>query len=221
MHGPPNARFDSRTVRRDAGPARTVRSATLWKGIATHAPLRTHYVTSRFTQPDPIGLAGGLNLYGFAGGDPVNFSDPFGLCPACVGAALGVLEGFAVARLTGSDYTWKDAAVDATLGAVGAGLVDKLNDLRKADKGRVVVGETMSRVRAAAREFGAETFETTATTSKQIWRENSSWLRKAMREGKEIIDIGQDASRAKRSPFYQAEKALIEAGGYPTTKVAP
>jgi uncharacterized protein RhaS with RHS repeats len=34
-----------------------------------------------FTQIDPIGLAGGLNLYGFAGGDPVNFSDPFGLCP--------------------------------------------------------------------------------------------------------------------------------------------
>ena len=34
----------------------------------------------QFTQEDPIGLAGGLNLYGFAGGDPVNFSDPFGLC---------------------------------------------------------------------------------------------------------------------------------------------
>ena len=34
-----------------------------------------------FTQEDPIGLAGGLNLYGFAGGDPINFSDPFGLCP--------------------------------------------------------------------------------------------------------------------------------------------
>jgi len=42
--------------------------------------------SGRFTQEDPIGLAGGLNLYGFAGGDPVNFSDPFGLCtpwPAC------------------------------------------------------------------------------------------------------------------------------------------
>lgn len=25
-------------------------------------------------------MAGGLNVYGFAGGDPVNFSDPFGLC---------------------------------------------------------------------------------------------------------------------------------------------
>jgi RHS repeat-associated protein len=35
--------------------------------------------TGRFTQEDPIGLAGGLNLYGFANGDAVNFSDPFGL----------------------------------------------------------------------------------------------------------------------------------------------
>ena len=39
--------------------------------------------TGQFTQQDPIGLAGGLNLYGFASGDPVNQSDPFGLssCP--------------------------------------------------------------------------------------------------------------------------------------------
>ena len=35
--------------------------------------------SGRFTQEDPIGLAGGLNLYGYANGDPVNFSDPFGL----------------------------------------------------------------------------------------------------------------------------------------------
>jgi RHS repeat-associated protein len=41
-----------------------------------------------FTQEDPIGLAGGLNLYGFASGDPINYSDPLGLCgplmPVCV-----------------------------------------------------------------------------------------------------------------------------------------
>ncbi|HSU93715.1 MAG TPA: RHS repeat-associated core domain-containing protein [Gemmatimonadaceae bacterium] len=35
--------------------------------------------SGRFTQVDPIGLAGGLNAYGFAGGDPLNYSDPFGL----------------------------------------------------------------------------------------------------------------------------------------------
>jgi RHS repeat-associated protein len=38
--------------------------------------------TGRFTQKDPIGVAGGLNVYGYAGGDPVNFADPFGLSPA-------------------------------------------------------------------------------------------------------------------------------------------
>jgi RHS repeat-associated protein len=46
--------------------------------------LRNRYYdpqTGRFTQEDPVGLAGGLNAYGFASGDPVNYSDPFGLCP--------------------------------------------------------------------------------------------------------------------------------------------
>ena len=41
----------------------------------------------QFTQEDPIGLAGGLNAYGFAAGDPVSYSDPFGLC--CFGSAIG------------------------------------------------------------------------------------------------------------------------------------
>jgi RHS repeat-associated protein len=35
--------------------------------------------SGRFTQEDPIGLAGGLNAYGFAAGDPVSFDDPYGL----------------------------------------------------------------------------------------------------------------------------------------------
>jgi hypothetical protein len=48
-------------------------------------------VTGQFTQTDPIGIAGGLNVYGFAAGDPVGFWDPFGLCAWGFGrdAALG------------------------------------------------------------------------------------------------------------------------------------
>ena len=67
-------------------------------GVAAYLPLRhsTKYedaetgfvyygrryydpVTGRWLSRDPIGEAGGLNLYGFVGNDPVNRIDPFGL----------------------------------------------------------------------------------------------------------------------------------------------
>jgi hypothetical protein len=33
-----------------------------------------------FLTQDPIGLAGGVNLYAYAGNNPVSYDDPFGLC---------------------------------------------------------------------------------------------------------------------------------------------
>jgi RHS repeat-associated protein len=39
--------------------------------------------SGQFTQADPVGIAGGMNAFGFAAGDPVNYSDAFGLCPPC------------------------------------------------------------------------------------------------------------------------------------------
>jgi RHS repeat-associated protein len=66
-------------------------TGTLYRRNRTYDP-----GSGRFTQEDPIGLAGGLNRYGFADGDPVNFADPFGLCPVCL-VAYGIFEGASAA----------------------------------------------------------------------------------------------------------------------------
>jgi hypothetical protein len=39
----------------------------------------------RFISEDPIGLVGGINLYAYAKGQPVNLTDPRGLFPGQIG----------------------------------------------------------------------------------------------------------------------------------------
>jgi len=82
----------------------------------------------QFTQTDPIGLAGGMNLYGFGGGDPVTYSDPFGLegCKRDEPCESPIAQMWRQAM-----NNMKSSLIDAGVAAleIGAGVVNAITGL--------------------------------------------------------------------------------------------
>ena len=61
-------------------------------------------VTGRYVQSDPIGLAGGLNTYGYVQANPILQVDPFGLSASGAVGSLIDLLGFGLGTLTSQTY---------------------------------------------------------------------------------------------------------------------
>jgi hypothetical protein len=108
---------------------------------------------------------------------------------------------------TGENY---DACQYDTLGSLLAA--------NNAGRGPVIVGETMSRVTEAARGVpGAKilndmpTFTGTADqVTSSMMQYNRTWILDQMRSGRQIIDIGTDATRQSPSIFYQMEQNMMQ-----------
>jgi RHS repeat-associated protein len=79
----------------------------------------------RFISEDPIGFAGGANLYGYAASSPTNYTDPSGNNPMVAGCVVGGLTDglldWGAQRLSGRkvDWGWGGVGGAAALGCAG------------------------------------------------------------------------------------------------------
>jgi len=90
---------------------------------------------------------------------------------------------------------------------------------KKGIKKPVVIGESMKRrIIPTAKKLDAEYYKP-RNTKGDLLKKNVKYIDDKIREEREIIDIGIDPGRSKRSPFYEVEKQRIEKRKYPVTNL--
>ena len=70
------------------------------------------------------------------------------------------------------------------------------------------------------KKLGADYYKPRPGLKRRKWMSrNRKWIKKQMKEGAEIIDIGEDPLRPTRSKYYKMEKAEITKKKYPVTQL--
>jgi len=130
--------------------------------VATSQPSGIYYMRARayspqwgrFIQVDPIGYQGGINLYAYTGNDPLNQTDPDGLCPWCIGAGIGV--GFEIVKqvATPSDRAawsqgWNALTQGDVFGAISA-TKSQIGNLAVAAGSGAIGGEILGGIQKSA-----------------------------------------------------------------------
>ncbi|MGH7676523.1 MAG: RHS repeat-associated core domain-containing protein [Gemmatimonadales bacterium] len=215
------------------------KAGTLYRRNRVYDP-----ATGRFTQEDPIGLAGGLNLYGFADGDPVNYGDPFGLCPyvitgkPCPGLlAVGVgfvpiagdaidIIGAAVGRdlLTGEEIGGLGIAATIVGTVLGSGRLGReaLKVPAKAKKWITVLGKYDGPEggyvdlahRLGGNLFNIDPADWARMTPRQRWAWNKSFLDDVARRGDDIVLNVPIDSIDPKSTLGKELRYLMDKWGY-------
>lgn len=116
----------------------------------------------RFLQPDPLGPADGLNLYGYAGGDPVNYYDPSGLYREASMRKVSIHSGLGPDSFVKvvSDALWTVDAANLAYGLVRAaptlvrGVVQLSKVLRQPGMLRAIISGKANIVLRIAALFG-------------------------------------------------------------------
>ncbi|NTV40511.1 MAG: hypothetical protein HGA51_11245, partial [Demequinaceae bacterium] len=183
-----------------------------WKGLAKVVAVVAE--TASMFVPGPVGAAVGA----VAAGAYLAAGDKDAAKMAAIGAAATLVgAGLAVAAV-------KAARVVKTAQALGRLATRAAPKVERA----VVIGQSMSRVEAAAKELGAGTYKAwkgwgrmagptngllarqrTAVADVISHLHSRAWIRSARRAGGAVYDIGRDLAKTSPSPFYRMERSVM------------
>ena len=159
---------------------------------------------------------GGLGLVRLLATDGFRAARP-GLIRAGFAGAGGMAFGYGYSYFSCTPYSLENALFDFGLGALTGFRAGPFESgfAAKAGAKPLVIGENMARVRQYADEIGGHAYRPWGGAPDDVaLRRNERMVRDAMREGREIVDIGPDFARRAAgrgpSPFYGVERRVTD-----------